>query len=132
MKETGFVVTIKDGFAEVRVLRDVPSCCSGGDKKESFMVKARNLCNAEIGSKVSIEGAVSPSSPYLLIGLCIAGFIVGLISGDYLSIRFGFTGLKEILSLGLGIVVTLLVYTGFRFFVFKGKHTIPVVYEILA
>jgi hypothetical protein len=130
MKETGFVVNIRDGFADVRVARVIPGgCCSGGSI-ETSVVKARNLCNAEIGNRVAIERVLFSSR--LQLGLCVAGFVAGLIAGDQLGSGLGFTGPGEALSLGAGVVVALLVFLGFRLFSESGKNAVPKVCAILS
>jgi hypothetical protein len=134
MKETGLVVTIKDGFAVVKVEREIAvDCCNKTSKKESYFIEARNLCNAEIDNRVSVEAenALNPSMKILMIGVCVIGFISGLVLGDKISFLPGLSFYRELLSLGFAIILVIVAFAGFRYFSARGKNTAPVISGIL-
>jgi hypothetical protein len=134
MKETGLVVNIKDGFAVVKVEREIPvDCRNKTSKKESYFIEARNLCNAEINNRVSVEteNTLSPSMKILMIGVCVIGFISGLVLGDKISFLPGLSFYRELLSFGLAIILTIIAFAGFRYFSTKGKNTTPVINGII-
>jgi hypothetical protein len=130
MKETGLVVTVKDGFAVVKVEREIPvDCCNKTSKKESYFIKAHNLCNAEINNRVFVEteNSLSPSMKLLMIGVCVISFISGLVLGERFSFFPGLSFYNDLLSFGLAIILTIIAFTGFRYFTTKGKNTTPVI-----
>jgi hypothetical protein len=134
MKETGLVVKLKDGIAVVKLERDIPAdCCNKTSKKAAYFVEARNLCNAEIDNRVSVDmaSAPGPSMRMLRIGLCAIGFIAGLILGEAASTLSGLSSYRELCSLGFALVLALGVCAGFRCVARRGKNSGPVVSGIL-
>jgi hypothetical protein len=134
MKETGLVINLKDGFAVVKLEREIPAdCCNKTNKKEAYFVEARNLCHAEINNKVSVEAenALSPSMRILLIALCAAAFIAGLVLGEKISALSGLSPYKDLFSLGLAIIFTGAIFAVFRRRSTKGKPSVPIISAIL-
>jgi hypothetical protein len=134
MKETGLVVSVKDGFAVVKLEREIPAdCCNKTSKKDAYFVKARNLCNAEANNRVSVEveNTRSPSLRILMIGLCGAGFIAGLVLGEQASSLPGLSLYGDLFSLGFALVLAAGICIVFRCLAAGGKNNIPVISEIL-
>jgi hypothetical protein len=134
MKETGLVINLKGGFAVVKLEREIPAdCCNKTSKKEAYFVEARNLCHAEINNKVSVEAesAISPSMRVLLIALCAAGFIAGLVLGEKISALSGLSSYRDLFSLGLAVILAGVLFAGFRYRSTRGKNSAPVVSAIL-
>jgi hypothetical protein len=134
MQETGLVIKVRDGFAMVKLERDVPAdCCNKTSKKESYFVEARNLCNAEANARVSVEleDAPGPSMRILVIGLCAIGFIAGLVLGEKISALPGLSPYRDVCSLGSAIVLAGSTFVLSRYFLRRGKNSAPVISEIL-
>jgi hypothetical protein len=134
MKKTGLVVSVKDGFAVVKLEREVPAdCCNKTSKKDAYFVEARNLCNAEANTRVSVdvESPLSPSMRILMIGVCAGGFIAGLVLGEQVSLLSGLSPYRDLLSLGLAFVLTGGMFIVSRCLLARGKNRIPVISDIL-
>jgi hypothetical protein len=135
MKESGLVVNIKDDFAIIKVEQKIPAdCCNKTTKKEACIIEARNHCNAKINNKVSveIENTLNPSMKILMIVVCLIGlYISGLVLGEKTSAFPGLSPYKDLLSLGLAIILVIIAFAGFRCFSTKEKNTIPAVSGIL-
>jgi hypothetical protein len=134
MKETGMVVKVKDGFAVVKLERDIPAdCCNKTNKKEAYFVEARNLCNAEINTRVSVEveNAPAASTRVLMIALCAAGFLAGLVLGEKAPALPGLSPYRDLCSLGFALVLALATFIGFRYVATRGRGSGPVIIGIL-
>jgi hypothetical protein len=134
MQKTGLVVKVKDGFALVKVERDIPAdCCNKTNKKDAYFIEARNLCHAEINNRVSVEveSALGPSMRILMIGACVIGFIAGLILGETLSALPGLSPYSDAFSLGFAVVLAGIVFISLRCFLTRGKNSAPVISGIL-
>jgi hypothetical protein len=134
MQETGLVIKLKEGFAVVKLERDVPAdCCNKTSKKDAYFIEARNLCNAEINNRVSveIENTLSPSLRILMIGLCAAGFIAGLVLGEKASALSGLLLYRDLFSLGSAFILAGLMFILIRRFITGGKSSVPVISGIL-
>jgi hypothetical protein len=134
MQETGVVISVRDGFAVVKLRRDIPAdCCNKTSKKDAYFVEARNLCNAKANAKVSVEmeNAPGPSARILMIGLCAAGFIAGLVLGEKVSALPGLSPYRDLCSLGFALALAGGIFVLFRYFLRRGKNRSPVISEIL-
>jgi hypothetical protein len=134
MKETGLVVSVRDGFAVVKLEREIPAdCCNKTSKQDAYFVEARNLCNAEANNRVSVEAenTLSLSMRVLMIGLCVIGFIAGLVLGEKLSALSGLSSYGDMVSLGFALVLAGSMCVVFRYFWGRGKNNVPVISEIL-
>jgi hypothetical protein len=134
MQETGLVVSVKGGFATVKLEREIAAdCCNKTSKKDAYFIEARNLCNAEANNRVSVEVEPPPSASMrmLMIGLCAAGFIAGLILGEPASALPGLSPYGDAVSLGLAVILAGAMFITVRYFSARGKNRIPVISEIL-
>ena len=134
MKKNGLVVSVKGGFAVVKLEREVPAdCCNKTSKKDAYFIKARNLCNAEANNRVSVEveNTASPSMRILMIGAYVVGFIAGLVLGEKLSALSGLSPYRDLFSLGFALALAGIVFILFRRFLAWGRNSAPVISEIL-
>jgi hypothetical protein len=134
MQETGLVISVKDDFAVVKLEREISAdCCNKTSKKDAYFIEARNLCHAEVDNRVSVEveNALSPSMRILMIGVCVIGFIAGLVLGETVSLLSGLSPYSDVFSLSFAVALAGIVFISFRCFLTKGKNRSPVISGIL-
>jgi hypothetical protein len=123
MKESGKVISLKDNIAVVRVERDAASgSCCRFDTKEALLLKARNLCGAQVNDNVTLESNNPPSKKLFKIGASLGGFIAGLLLGGYGG---------EALSFTLAVLLAGLVFFTIAALEKRGGRNLPAVCEVL-
>ncbi len=113
--EVGEVIN-KDGNNLVVKMQRTEACakcraCSAGMKKEDMIIKAENICNAEIGNKVDVvlDNANFMKATLIMYGIPFIAFMIGVFGGYYGAVN---TGIKngELIGIGAGIVLVVITY----------------------
>lgn len=113
--EVGEVIN-KEGSRLVVKMERTEACakcraCSAGMKKEDMIIKAENLCNADVGNKVDIvlDNANFMKATLIMYGIPFAAFMLGVFGGYYGA---GELGIKngELIGIILGIALVIITY----------------------
>ena len=67
------------------------SCLYSWYKKEDMIVRAENICNAEIGNKVDIvlDNADFMKATLIMYGIPFVAFMIGILGGYYGALSMG-------------------------------------------
>ncbi|GHV79503.1 hypothetical protein AGMMS49944_12940 [Spirochaetia bacterium] len=116
MKETGIVVNLKGALATVKVTRQAASsgCCHFDTTRDEFL-DANNTCNAAVNDRVSVESAAETekSQAFIQFGIYTAGFVFGLVAGNYAAGLFNAETMREAFSAAAAlaaVIITRLIY----------------------
>lgn len=119
MGEIGKVIGIDDNKVTVKMTR-TEACakcraCSIGMEKQDMIIKASNLCNANIDDNVEIvleeENFIKAVS--IMYGIPFISLIVGIFGGYYGSISLG-VGNNELIGFCLGMLFVIITYLWIR------------------
>ena len=118
MGEKGLVINVKDHLAVIQMKRKeaCAECrarsCLAGMKKEEMIIEAENECDAKVGDWVIMELRNNSfiKAVLILYGIPMIGLLVGILLGYYVLYQYLPMINREILSFGVGILMTLLVY----------------------
>jgi positive regulator of sigma E activity len=117
MKETGIVVNLKSALATVKVTRPAASsgCCHFDTTKDEFL-DAYNTCNAIINDRVSVESAedTEKKQAFVQFGVYIAGFVLGLVGGNYAAGLFNRENLSELFSVTATLAAVVIIHIVYK------------------
>lgn len=85
--------------------------CTAGMKKEDMIIKAENMCNAEIGNKVDviIDNANFMKATLIMYGIPFIAFMIGIFVGYYGADKYGINN-GELIGIGLGLILVVVTY----------------------
>lgn len=113
--EVGEVIGFESGRLVVKMERKeaCAKCraCSAGMKKEEMIIRAENVCNAQIGNKVDIvlDNANFMKATLIMYGLPFVFFMLGIFAGYYGAESLGIAN-GELVGIVLGLVLVVLTY----------------------
>lgn len=121
MAEKGVVVEIKDKLAVIKLER-TEACakcraCVAGMSKKDMIIEAENECDAKVDDWVELELRDNGFGRAVLImyGIPFVGLMIGILSGYFvITPLFHLEAYRDILSFGLGLLITFLVYLWIR------------------
>lgn len=116
MAEKGLVTQIKEDLVVCTMTRKEAcakcrACIAGLSEKE-MIIEAENLCDAVVGDwvEISLSEAGFMSAVLIMYGIPLIALMVGVLAGFY-GIAPLLPGVKaEIVSFGLGIILTVIAY----------------------
>ena len=135
--ETGKVVSVLDGKAEVEIIK--AEHCSGCSAKSICNVNdgvrnvvAKDPLGVSIGDKVriSIQGTDLVKMSVLFYGVPLILLIIGIFIGFHF---FDLSDLKELYSFLLAVILIIIYYFAYYFFQKRNskKELLPIIVEIL-
>lgn len=113
--EVGEVIGKESGKLIVRMERKeaCAKCraCTAGMKKEDMIIRAENICNAEIGNKVDIvlDNADFMKATLIMYGIPFVAFMIGILGGYYGALSMGINN-GEIIGVVAGIIFVVITY----------------------
>lgn len=113
--EVGEVIGKESGKLIVRMERKeaCAKCraCTAGMKKEDMIIRAENVCNAEVGNKVDIvlDNADFMKATLIMYGIPFVAFMVGIFGGYYGALKMGINN-SEVVGVVAGIVLVIVTY----------------------
>jgi hypothetical protein len=134
MKETGVVVNLKGTVATVKVSRPASSsgCCHFDTTRDEFL-DAYNTCNAAINDRVSVESTeeVEKKQAFVQFGVYMAGFVLGLVAGQYAAGLFNREDLQGLFSVGTALAVLVITHLVYKRLSGNAVKKLPVINEII-
>ena len=113
--EVGEVIGKESGKLIVRMERKeaCAKCraCTAGMKKEDMIIRAENVCNAEVGNKVDIvlDNADFMKATLIMYGIPFVAFMAGIFGGYYGALKMGINN-SEVVRVVAGIVLVIVTY----------------------
>lgn len=113
--EVGEVIGKESGKLIVRMERKeaCAKCraCTAGMKKEDMIIRAENVCNAEVGNKVDIvlDNADFMKATLIMYGIPFVAFMAGIFCGYYGALKMGINN-SEVVGVVAGIVLVIVTY----------------------
>lgn len=85
--------------------------CTAGLESKDMIIKAVNMCGGNIGDKVEVvlDNSNFMKATLIMYGIPFIAFMIGVFAGYYGAIKFAF-GSPELVGIGLGIVLVIIVY----------------------
>ena len=85
--------------------------CTAGLESKDMIIKAVNMCAANIGDKVEIvlDNSNFMKATLIMYGIPFVAFMIGVFAGYYGALKLSF-GSPELAGIGLGIVLVIIVY----------------------
>lgn len=113
--EIGEVIN-KEGNQLVIKMQRTEACakcraCSAGMKKEDMIIKAEDMCGAEIGNKVDVvlDNANFMIATLIMYGIPFIAFMIGVFGGYYGAANMGIKN-GELIGIGTGLVFVIIAY----------------------
>jgi positive regulator of sigma E activity len=134
MKETGIVVNLKGTLAIVKVTRPAASCgCCHFDSTKDEFLDAYNTCNAVVNDRVSVESAeeTEKKQAFVQFGVYMAGFVFGLVAGQYAAGLFNIENMKELFSVAAALAAVVIIHLVYKRRSGNVVKKLPVINEII-
>lgn len=113
--EIGEVIN-KEGHQLIIKMQRTEACakcraCTAGMKKEDMIIRAENLCSAEIGNKVDVvlDNSNFMKATIIMYGIPFIAFMLGVFGGYYGAISIGIKN-GEFIGIALGLVFIVITY----------------------
>ena len=117
MSEKGRVIEVKENDLLTISMTRKEACakcraCIAGMTEQEMIIEAENNCFAEVGDWVDVE--ISPdgfiSALFIVYGLPLIGFMVGLIPSYFILKAVGLGNAGDVLSFVIGLLFTGIVF----------------------
>ncbi len=117
MAEKGRVIEVKDENMLTVSMTRKEACakcraCIAGMTEQEMIIEAENNCFAQVGDWVNVE--ISPdgfiSALFIVYGLPLIGFMVGLIPSYFILNAAGLGNVRDVLSFVIGLVCTGIIF----------------------
>ncbi len=113
--EVGEVINIEGKKLVVKMERKeaCAKCraCTAGMKKEDMLIRAENMCSADIGDKVDVvlDNSNFMKATLIMYGIPLVAFLIGVFSGYYGALEMGIKN-GELIGIALGVILVLVSY----------------------
>jgi hypothetical protein len=132
--ETGMVVEVNGDMAKVSVDRmiNLGRCCAKLDVSEKTLVEVKNICNAKLNDKVTINSTydIARNRYTITFSGTFLAFAIGAAIGNAILPRLGLF-LSTPFSLGIGLVLAAIVLFLIRSSFRKNRLPALAAYEIV-